>query len=94
MSLATASVRTFREKAMRSESLLTVMDYLKGLGVSKLTVGTALKNTPSVALLSRLGFQLTATEQISFYKDQKGQAIVFQGGIFEKGFEKKAEGVL
>ena len=73
---------------------MTVKDYLKGLGVSKLTVGTALENTPSVALLSRLGFQLTATEQVSFYKDQKGQAIVFQGGIFEKRFEKQAEGVL
>ena len=55
---------------------------------------TILENTPSVALLSRLGFQLTATEQVSFYKDQKGQAIVFQGGIFEKRFEKQAEGVL
>ena len=84
----------FQGKGYALESLLTVMDYLKGLGVSKLTVGTALENAPSVALLSRLGFQLTATEQISFYKDQKGQAIVFQGGIFEKGFEKKAEGVL
>lgn len=84
----------FQGKGYALESLLTVMDYLKGLGASKLTVGTALENAPSVALLSRLGFQLTATEQISFYKDQKGQAIVFQGGIFKKGFEKKAEGVL
>ena len=71
-----------------------MIDYLKTLEIRKVVVGTALENTPSVALLSRLGFQLTTTEQISFYKDQKGQAIVFQGGIFEKGFEKKAEGVL
>ena len=81
-------------KGYAFESLLAVMDYLKGLGVSKLTVGTALENTPSVALLNRLDFQMTATEQVSFYRDQKGQAIVFQGGIFEKEFEKQAEGVL
>ena len=62
--------------------------------IRKLIVGTALENTPSVALLNRLGFQLTATEQVSFYKDQKGQDIVFQGGIFEKRFEKQAEGAL
>lgn len=84
----------FQGKGYAFESLLAVMGYLKGLGVTKLTVGTALENTPSVALLSRLGFQLTATEQVSFYKDQKGQAIVFQGGIFEKGFEKQMEGDL
>lgn len=84
----------FQGKGYAFESLLAVIDYLKTLKIRKLIVGTALENTPSVALLSRLGFRLTATEQVSFYKEQKGQAIVFQGGIFEKGFEKKAEGVL
>ena len=84
----------FQGKGYAFESLLAVIDYLKTLEIRKVIVGTALENTPSVALLSRLGFQLTATEQVSFYKDQKGQAIVFQGGIFEKRFEKQAEGVL
>lgn len=84
----------FQGKGYAFESLLAVIDYLKTLEIRKVVVGTALENTPSVALLSRLGFQLTATEQVSFYKDQKGQAIAFQGGIFEKRFEKQAEGVL
>lgn len=84
----------FQGKGYAFESLLAVIDYLKTLKIRKLIVGTALENTPSVALLNRLGFQLTATEQVSFYKDQKGQDIVFQGGIFEKRFEKQAEGAL
>lgn len=79
----------FQGKGYALESLLTVMDYLKGLGVSKLTVGTALENTPSVAFLSRLGFQLTATEQISFYKDQKGQAIVSGAEFSKRDFKRR-----
>ena len=46
--------------------------------------GTALKNTPSVALLKSLGFELTSTEQISFFKDDAGNNIYFEGGNFTK----------
>ena len=45
--------------------------------------GTALNNTPSVALLKSLGFELIETEKVSFYKDADGNDVVFDGGVFE-----------
>ena len=80
----------FQGRGYATESILVVIGYLKGLGISKLTVGTALENAPSMALLKNLGFQMTATEQVSFYKDRAGKDIVFQGGIFEKKLEGAA----
>ena len=50
---------------------------------SRVTAGTALNNAPSVRLLRRLGFQLTGTEQVSFYRDAQDQPIWFTGGLFE-----------
>ncbi|MBQ7365374.1 MAG: GNAT family N-acetyltransferase [Clostridia bacterium] len=48
------------------------------------TAGTALNNLPSCKLLYKLGFVLTATEILSFHKDETGGAISFEGGIFRK----------
>ena len=70
-------------KGYAKESHLAIFSYLKTLGISRFIVGTALKNTPSVKLLSSLGFTLVETEQVSFYQDEKGQDIYFEGGIFE-----------
>ena len=64
------------------ESLLVVFDYLRTLGINKFTAGTAINNKPSVALLKSLGFKLTGTDNISFYKDENGNDIIFQGGNF------------
>ncbi len=66
------------------ESLSALMAHMKAHGVIKLTAGTALENTPSVRLLTSLGFRLTQVEQVSFYKDENGKEIVFDGGVFEK----------
>ena len=38
---------------------------------------------PSAALLKSLGFELIETEKVSFYKDDSGNDIVFDGGVFE-----------
>lgn len=65
------------------ESMLALFDYVRSLGIKKLIAGTAVKNTPSVALLKSLGFRLTETEKVSFYKDDSGNDIVFDGGVFE-----------
>lgn len=65
------------------ESHRALFDYLRTLGIAKFTVGTGLSNTPSVALLKALGFELIGTENVSFYKDAQGNDIVFEGGIFE-----------
>ena len=65
------------------ESHMALFDYLSTLGISKFTAGTALHNFPSVSLLKSLGFSLTSTENVSFYKDAQGNDIIFEGGIFE-----------
>lgn len=66
------------------ESLSALLAFLPTQGFSRATAGTALKNTPSVALLHALGFVQTATEDVSFYQDAQGRPIVFTGGVFEK----------
>lgn len=48
------------------------------------SIGTAIDNTPSVRLLSSLGFRLTREEKVSFYKDHAGNDIVFDGGVYER----------
>lgn len=65
------------------ESHLALFQYLKSLGITKITAGTALNNTPSVKLLESLGFCRTGVEKVSFYQDASGNDIVFDGGIFE-----------
>ncbi|MDO5409856.1 MAG: GNAT family N-acetyltransferase [Lachnospiraceae bacterium] len=73
----------YHGKGYAKESISALFDYMRGLGITKLTAGTALKNTPSCALLKALGFTLTETEKVSFYIDSDGKNIVFDGGIFE-----------
>lgn len=65
------------------ESISGLLAALKSEGISRITVGTAIKNTPSVRLLNSLGFQLIGTERVSFYKDTNDQAIFFDGGMYE-----------
>lgn len=66
------------------ESHRALFEYLKKQGISKkITVGTALKNIPSVRLLKSLGFEQVGEEKVSFYQDEEGNDIVFDGGIFE-----------
>ena len=73
----------YHGKGYAKESHLALFDYLRTLGITKFTAGTAINNTPSVFLLKSLGFELTETENVSFYKDAQGNDIVFQGGIFK-----------
>ena len=49
--------------------------YAESYGVKLFTAGTAIENTPSVKLLTRLGFKLVSTEPNSFY----------EGHTFESG---------
>ncbi len=66
------------------ESILAVMAYLKTLGATKVTAGTALCNSPSIGLLRSLAFVKVGEEQVSFYQDENGAPIYFDGGLFEK----------
>lgn len=70
-------------KGYAKEALSALLSHLQARGFTHFTAGTALNNTPSVRLLTALGFRLIGTEQVSFYKDAQGRDIVFEGGIFE-----------
>lgn len=73
----------YHGKGYAKESHQALFDYLRTLGITRFTAGTAIHNTPSVALLKALGFALTGRERVSFYKDENSNDIVFDGGIFE-----------
>ena len=73
----------YHRKGYAKESHLALFGYMKTLGITKFSAGTALNNAPSVKLLTSLGFKLVAQEKVSFYKDAMGNDIVFNGGIFE-----------
>ena len=74
---------TCHGKGYAKEALAALLSHLRGLGITRFSAGTALNNTPSVKLLTCLGFKLTGTEKVSFYKDEQGRDIVFDGGVFE-----------
>ena len=71
------------------ESISSLIDRMRAKGISRIVAGTALKNTPSVNLLLALGFEQCGTEEVSFYRDKEGNAIVFEGGIFELSFRER-----
>lgn len=65
------------------ESHIAALEYMTSLGIKHFTAGTAIRNLPSVKLLKSLGFAQIGEEKVSFYKDENGNDIVFDGGIFE-----------
>ena len=72
-----------QKKGYARESFLGLIDYMKSLKVSVLYAGTALNNKSSVSLLNSVGFKLVGTEEVSFFKDENGKDIIFEGGNFE-----------
>ena len=76
----------YHGRGYAKESMLSLFDYLRPLGITRFSAGTGLNNLPSVKLLTSLGFKLIEEEKVSFYKDAEGNDIVFDGGIFEYGY--------
>lgn len=76
----------YHGKGYAKESHLALFDYMRTLGITKFSAGTALNNTPSVKLLTSLGFKLVEQEKVSFHKDAMDNDIVFDGGIFEVAY--------
>lgn len=74
----------YHGKGYARESHMALIDYMRELGIKRLTAGTAIHNTPSVSLLKSLGFVLIEREKVSFYKNSDGNDIVFDGGVFER----------
>ncbi len=73
----------YHGKGYARESISSILDVMKDNGTVIITAGTALNNTPSVRLLTSLGFRQTGTEIVSFYKDDGGNDIAFEGGNYE-----------
>lgn len=74
-------------KGYARESHAALFDHVKKLGINRVSARTAIQNVPSVSLLKALNFHQIGTEKVSFYKDAKGQDILFDGGIFELDLE-------
>ncbi len=74
------------------ESHTELFTYLYSYGISRITAGTALNNLPSVNLLKSLGFRQIGSEKVSFHVDNEGNAIYFDGGIFELIISEKQYG--
>lgn len=75
----------YHGKGYAFEACSELMNYInKNYKIKNFTAGTALKNIPSCGLLSRLGFVLKETECLSFHKDEAGNDITFEGGIFTR----------
>ena len=70
-------------KGYAKETLAALLTHLRKMGFTRFSAGTALNNIPSMKLLTGLGFRLVGTEQVSFYKDDEGKDIFFDGGILE-----------
>ena len=73
----------FHGQGYAGESCRALIQWMKDNGAARITAGTALNNKPSVKLLTSLGFELVGTERVSFYKDEHGEDIFFDGGLFE-----------
>jgi len=76
----------YHRKGYASESCRALIGCYRDAGVKRFTAGCALCNTPSAELLRSLGFRLIGTEKVSFYKDENGEDVVFEGGLFELTF--------
>ena len=73
----------YHGKGYAKESYQALINLFSDRGIKRFTAGTALKNIPSVRLLNSLGFKQIGTEKVSFYQDEDGNDIYFDGGIFE-----------
>ncbi len=76
-------------KGYARESLMALIEHMRGFGAARFSAGTALDNLPSVKLLASLGFEQVGEEKVSFYRDTEGNDIVFDGGVFELEFKEK-----
>ena len=72
----------FHGMGYAKESMRMLMEWLSRDGSKRFMAGTALNNIPSVKLLTSLGFRKIREEMVSFYKDEKGEDVYFDGGIF------------
>ena len=70
-------------KGYAKESCKALIEYYRNNGVKRFTAGTAIENIPSLRLLLSLGFNQIGSEKVSFYKDENGKDIFFDGGLFE-----------
>lgn len=74
----------YHGKGYAKKSMIALIHTIHDIQLcAVITAGTAIENIPSIRLLQSLGFHQIGTERVSFYRDNKGNAIYFDGGIFE-----------
>ncbi len=74
----------YQDKGYATEACIAVVDYVfSNFKAEKFATGTAVSNEPSCRLLTKLGFQKTGENVISFRKDEEGKPIEFTGASFE-----------
>lgn len=76
----------YHGKGYAKESCKALLEYHLSKGIQRFTAGTGVNNIPSVQLLKSLGFEQIGIEKVSFYKDEQGKDIYFDGGIYELNF--------
>ena len=75
----------FFGKGYASESFRAITDMFTGAGKRVILIaGTAENNLPSVRFLGNMGFELAYNDLQSFYKDKKGEPILFSSLWFVK----------
>ena len=72
----------FQGKGYAKESLSAILIEMNRRGVSHVLAQTALKNTPSIRLLLSLGFRQIDTVKTSISRDEKGNDILLEDGVF------------
>lgn len=72
----------YHGKGYARESLQALIKWVSDGNSMRFTAGTAMNNVPSVRLLASLGFEKIGNERVSFYKDESGEDICFDGGVF------------
>ena len=72
----------FHGKGIAREALGALLPWMRQQGARVITAGTAVDNLPSVRLLAALGFRETGRERVSFYQDENGNDVYFEGGLY------------
>jgi [ribosomal protein S5]-alanine N-acetyltransferase len=79
----------FQGKGLAFEACCALIEYaFTTLNLTKIVTGTGLANTPSVKLLSKLGFVMVSKEEAHFRTNENDNPMVFKTGMFELTFER------
>ena len=74
----------YQDKGYATEACIAVVNYVfSNFNAEKFVTGTAVSNTPSCKLLTKLGFRKTGESVTSLRKDNEGKPIEFIRASYE-----------